>query len=502
MVTTKHKDYRYFIADDGELDKLLRGEDVAGLLASDFLTSVPLQQDKTGVLVSLGSASGEPVKPLALVCQDHDIRRLCGRYAQLRTELSPLTAWCHMLTPRSLRNLDGIVHKPTFGGTKAAWSGLVVAETMLLSGRNLANIRISACLASATYAIGRSKALWSDLTLEEMVERFDFANKLCRGKDAAVRNEAHMSRVRSSFLPMWNCLSLLSHNSNESSHDDLAPCVKALRELLQARTRGEPNEATQLVRPILSVVPEAQSFERLSEIAPEARLGLFDELVRLYKETGSTNSPRRYALALASGYLATVAAGGSSSLALVADYADTWPELTGWAYLIGGIGERITWTSGFDGLGRLVARELERPIRLDEPPTCDFSLDEAIVLSDPELKEPLVHLKIKQAKVVSVALFPGVNIAVPIVDVAVPDSAHRRYSEPKQSVPSETRSDDYGNVLSMLARALWPHFRPFVIEEIAHSSTSMSRGATGSQRSRRKGKSQETSQLPLADRKR
>ena len=499
MVNTLHMDYRYFTASEGDLDKLLRGENVAGISDGDFLASVPLHMGETGVLVTLGRTSDEPLRPLAVVCHDEDVRRLCGRYAQLRTELSPLTAWCHLLTPTFHRSLDGVEHQPKFGCTEAAWSGLVVAETLLLTGKALANIRISACLASATYAIGRTKALWGDLAFDAIFERFELANKLCRGKGAAPRNQARMSQVQSSFLPMWSCLSALSDDSKESGDSDIFPLVMALRALQQARACSDPGEAGQLVRPLLKIVPEARSFERLTEMAPEARLKLFDELVATFRETDAEARVRRNALALTTGYLATVAAGGSASLALVEDCADRWPELTGWAYLIGGIGERITWSSGFDGLGRLIARELQRPLRLDEPPTCDFAFDEAIVLLDTELKEPLVHLRIKQAKVLSVALFPGVNIAIPIVDTAAVESGPRWGWGPKQAVPQEGPTGANENVLRLLAEALWPDLRPLVIAEMTKASKSKSRGGAGSQRIRGKGKSDALSQLALRD---
>lgn len=496
MVNTMHLDYQYFTASDSDLDKLLRGEYIAETSDSVCFRSASLHGGETGVFVAPGENLDAPLRPLALVCREEDVRWLCGRYAQLRADLSPLSAWCHLLTPKFLHSLDGVVHKPRFGGTEAAWSGLVVAETMLLTGKTLGGIRISACLASATYAVGRTKALWRDLTFDKIGKRFDSANVLCRGKGAVPRNQPRIAQVRSSFVPMWNCLSALNDGSIDSSRDDNPALVMALRALQHARADRDPNEAGQLVRPLLKVVPEVRMFERLVDMAPEARLRLFDELVSTFKETDAKASVRRNALALATGYLATVAAGGSASLTLLEDCADGWPELTGWAYLIGGIGERISWTSGFDGLGRLVARELQRPLRLDEPPTCDFAFDEAIVLSDAELKEPLVHLRIKQAKTISVALFPGVNIAIPIVDTATSESSHRGDRTPKQAVPNQGLSGSE-NVLQMVAEALWPHLRPLVLKEIAQGSAPKSRRGSGSQRSRRKGKSDATPQLPL-----
>ena len=501
MVSALHTDYRYFTARDSELDKLLRGEKVTEFVHTDFLAPESLHAGEAGVLVALGKTSEEPLRPLALVCHDEDVRRLCGRYAHIRADFSPLTAWCHLLSPAFHKNLDGVIHEPKFGDTVAAWSGLAVAETLLLSGRPLVSIRISACLASATYAIGRTKALWSNLTFDAIVDRFDLANALCRGRGAASRNQARVSHVRSSFAPIWRCLAALSGNSKDSSRHDLLPLVIALNALREARASADPNEAGHLVGPLLNAVPEARAFDRLSEMAPEARLKLFDGLVSRLKETDPKALVRRNALALATGYLATVAAGGSASLALVEDCADEFPELTGWAYLIGGIGERITWTSGFDGLGRLIAREFHRPLRLDEPPTCDFSFDEAIVLADRELKDPLVHLRIKQAKILSVSLFPGVNIAIPTVDSAALEAAYRGAEEPKKVVAAEGLTSSNENLLGILSEALWPYLRPFVIEETTQRFATKRRGRAGSQGTRRKRKSGEASQLPLTDRR-
>lgn len=490
MVGTLHFDYRYVAASDSELDALLRGEDVSRKVDVDVLSHRPLHIGETGVLVELRTHSDRPLRPLALVARDEDVRRLCGRYAQLRTELSPLTAWCHLLTPSLLRSLDGIVQEPSFKGTEAAWSGLVVAETMLLTQMPLANIRISACLASATYAIGRTRALWRDLFVDAIVERFDAANRLCRGRNGSQKNQTRTCRVRSSFVPMWNSLSALMADSTESGQEELQPLVMALKALREARSCGDPDEAELLVRPLLGAVPEARAFGQLAAMPPESRLGLFDELVSTLRESDAGAFLRHNALALTAGYLATVAAGGAASLALVDDYAEKWPELTGWAYLVGSIGERITWTSGFDGLGRLIARELQRPLRLNEAPMCDFALDEAVVLSDAQLKDPLVHLKIKQARVLSVALYPGVNIAVPIVEAVARESTDRSHGTPKlasNEVPLGT-----GRSLEVLAGALWPYIRPFVIHETAQSSVSEG----GDQKGRRMKKAAD-SRLPL-----
>jgi hypothetical protein len=411
-----------------------------------------------------------------------------------------------LLDPGFYKDMDGVTRRPNFAGTLAAWSGLVVAETLLLAGRPLASIRISACLASATYAVGRAKALWGNLTSEAILDRFDAANRLCRGREPTPRHQDRLSQVRSSFVPIWACLAALNGSAKNASLDQFLPLVMALDALRMARASKNPNEAGQLVKPLIRTVPEIWAFDRLQEMAPEARLKLFDELVVRIKETDPRALARRNALALATGYLATVAAGGSTSLALVEDCADQLPELTGWAYLIGGIGEGITWTSGFDGLGRLIARELHRPLRLEEPPTCDFALDEATVLADGELKEPLVHLKIKQAKVISVSIFPGVNIAIPIVDSGFMDAqfvaAYGGTSEPAAIVATEEHTRSKQDPLGILAEALWPHLRSFVVDETSQRFATKRRRRAGTQGNKRKGRTDVSSQLSLTDKRR
>jgi hypothetical protein len=177
---------------------------------------------------------------------------------------------------------------------------------------------------------------------------------------------------------------------------------------------------------------------------------------------------RQTGIALLAGYLATVAAGGAPSLSLAEEIAERRPEIIAWAYVVGGIGERMVWTSGFDGLGRLVARELMRPFRCDESPTCDFGFEECNALADTKLADPLVHLKVKQSRVVSVALFPGVNVSIPINELRAKEGP---------TSPRPTEATPKTNPLYFLSDALWPFLRGRVAEVV--KSELRSGGAKG-----------------------
>jgi hypothetical protein len=451
-------EYFHTVATESELDDLLEGREVGITFPwPSHHTLRQLPPGSTGVVWKKGSYPGDPIQPIILVAHEEDLRRLCGRFAQLRSDLSPLTAWCHLFTPKRFEMLKSARLVPDFRGLQAAWSGLVVAEAQILSEVPLANLRFPACLATQTFAIGRASALWGDVSESEMVRRFNTANKLFKTDSAAQQSRA--GKVRSALQPIWATLNAFSRGLRETG--ELRPLVDSLEGLQDARQRKDRDEGERFARPLVEVIPEARDLFHLSEIPPEQRLGIFDQIVGVLNKLNMVEpSLQRSALAMVAGYLATVAAGGSPTLTLAANLTPQWPEIMAWAYVVGGIGERVFWTSSFDGLGRLVARELMRPLTVDESPACDFALDEATVLVDSKLKDPLVHLRIKQAKLATVALLPGVNVVNSINGLPPPNTKPQR-AQPNR--PLELPRDNRG-LLGTIADSIWPYLRPRVEE--------------------------------------
>ncbi len=498
MKSDLSKELLYFKVGEGDLNTLFRGKKIPGLKPINLTKlSDVLAEGETGVLVVPSECKRESIKPIAVLTLDNDVRRLCGRFAHVIPDFAPLSTWCHLLKPDFFTSVDGVVFKPKLRNTVAAWSGLIVAETMLLSSRMLADVRISACLASTSYAIGRTKALWPHVTIDEIIDRFDLANDTCRRFITRKSLQHRMHQIRSSFVPLWICLDALENNSDENTKNEFTPTIEALKALQNARQCDNPEEASELVSPLSEYFDDVNAFHRFAEMVPETRLTLFDELVEKFKDASPKDSIRKSVLALLCGYLATKVAGGSASLTLVRHFADEFPQLIGWAYLVGSIGESITWTSGFDGLGRLVARELNRPFRLDESPTCDFSLDEAVVLIDKKLRDPLVHLKIKQARNLSVALFPGVNIAIPTMNETTIVSGKTNYR--RETLRTSSKSDL--GIVKLLSDILWPELQSRVVEEIVHFSESTRQGKSSYSRTRRKTPSKADTELPFTDHK-
>jgi hypothetical protein len=492
-------DYEYVIVDEERLDALLSGQSVSGSTGWATSPKPPRPRPGSTGVVWLSVGSDDAIRPLALIINDDDIRRLCGRYAQLHGDLSPLTAWCRLLTPRFLDSLDSMTRTADLGGLEAAWTGLAVAEAVLLAERPIASLRISACLATHSFAIARANALWSHLTVDEITRRFDVANRLLKGDSLTQKGEDRASKIRASLQPLWETLIALSKGRRAYRSSEIEPIVSALQGLMTARAVKDPQEISYLVRALADYVPEAEELSQISDIAPEGRLRFFDKLVEnLDQPEAAREKVRRNALALLAGYLATIAAGGSPSLKLVESLSLRLPEVTAWAYLLGGVGEKVLWTSSFDGLGRLVARELLRPLRFDEAPTCDFALDEALALVDTKLPDPLVHLKVKQARLLTVELLPGVNVSVPIGELNPQNVSRPETNRTTRVTEAPTR-----DLAGALADAIWPHIRSRIDDYFAgmqrHEDVTSNDEAT--QRNREKRKSGPQAELPLRNTK-
>jgi hypothetical protein len=459
---------QFTVATESQLDDLISGVPTTSSAYWDPVANTArIPPGATGFLWRHQSRPRDIARPLAVIAHEQDHRRLFGRLAQLRGDLSPLSAWCHVLVPRQLETLRGIERVADLGGLEAAWVGLIIAEAQLLSAKPVAKLRMAACMATQSFAVARSVSLWGHTSVNDVTDRFEATRRIIGSQESS-----RMHALLPVLQPVWT--SLTSASGTPAGQGIKRPIAEAIRNLAAARNQPGSVEAMRLAVSLLDIVPEARPLVEFEHLSPEARLAFFDSLLAALREAGTSREPlRRTSISVLAGYTATVAAGGAPSLSLAEACASEFPEILAWAYTLGGVGEAVTWTSSFDGLGRLVARELCRPLRLDEAPTCDFSLDEAAVLADPQLADPLVYLKIKQARTVSVALAPGVNLTVSLSEAVAGERLHS--SEQPSALRSRsavapsaiTRGD---MSWEDIADFLWPYLEQ-KIERIVRSSS-------------------------------
>ncbi|MGO8105351.1 hypothetical protein AB9F46_33800 [Rhizobium leguminosarum] len=431
-------------ASDRELNQLLAGVHI-GL--PEPLSNAYWRQNESqsvGVIFKAPDGDIDLIQPLALVVSDDRKGRLFGRFATAREELSPLSSWCHILSDQHFGLLDDVTRGPSLHGLEGAWTGLVIAEAVMRGRRKADNVPISACFATSSFAVARSHAVWPRITLNEVVERYHAANALVR---SPASDQIDLTKQ---LHHIWTHL-LRAPDAYGMTDRSLA---RAIRELKESREASLQESNIVLAR-ALEQWPESELLTKLDRLHPEQRVEAFDHVIAELKINPSTE--RREVLAFIGAYIATVAAGGAPSISLAEGVGSELPAVLAWAYVIAGLKERITWSSSFAGLGRLVSRELQRPFRIEEAPSCDFAIDEAVQLIDRQLSDPLVHLKVKQQRHVTVALFPGVNMTVSLHNAATQGSASNKTNAATQTAVTPVRATEYGNELGAMVDLLWPH---------------------------------------------
>jgi hypothetical protein len=289
-----------------------------------------------------------------------------------------------------------------------------------------------------------------------------------------------MDQIRGKLSPLW--LVLYALVARDSTGDGNTPLLSSILEKLNSRRMSGQGDGDVVVHALRNHLPEVEVLSAIEDVKPEDRLERFDFLVSaLSREDNGT--VRSELICFAAAYLVTIAAGGSPSIGLAERIADKWPQMLAWAYLIGSLGEKIVWNSSFDGLGRLVNRELSQSFSVHEYPSYDVLADEADVLVDRKLSDPLVRLRLKQQRIASVGLFPGVSISVALDDAG--PTARNEVSSPRiegRRAPARDLSD--------MADQIWPLIRAKFLAEFGDPGLEFVK-------SRNRGKKKESSQEPL-----
>lgn len=433
------KELVFIAASEKELNELLSGRLIGQPVPWNDRYKLKIKSSGTfGVVALISSDDTNFAQPVALVIPESAQRRLFGRLASLREELAPLSAWCHLLSENEFEMAEDVVRSAHLNGFEASWSGLCIAEASLLADRSIDKIRVAACFATVSFAVARAQSLWPRVSVLDTLDLYEAANRLTRSSASGA------SKLSARLHPIWSSL-IDAHDGVRSSSQGLSDALLVLKHCRQHAYEDELYHLSNA----LEKWPERALLRKLPDMSVEARVQAFDHLIAEMRVSGNL-SERMSILAFVAGYLATIAAGGASSLSLAANVSREFPEIMAWAFVIGGVGEKVVWTSSFGGLGRLVSRELARPFHLDEPPNADFAIDEAMHLVDRQLSDPLVHLKIKQLRYVTVALFPGVNITIPM--------GEQGEIQPGYDARASSRSAD-SNDVSALVEAIWPELK-------------------------------------------
>lgn len=383
-------------------------------------------------------------------------------------DLAPLTSWCHVVDLKEISMRSGMQRsEESLHGLEAAWTGAVIAEAMALSRRSYDLITLPACLATDTFAIARTVALYGVKAISETIEQFD---------NVRDRLRRPVERWRPATGHFISVLSRLVPGGMQASSSLVDLLSRLCRDVHLSSDAGKHRFPPQLTEELASRVPQLAMLDRIGDIPAEER-------VRLLRETANwlasaKNDEDRHLLYFAAGYIISRVGGAERDLRLAEAFDGGYPNVLTWSAVLGGLGLTPYWTDAFGGIGRLVARELTRPFRLMDPPCADIAADEMLVISDKSPGQGPLRFRTGQRSVAAVAIRPGVVVQVSLSEE---EKSYDRGREPhsvstKAGLSAELRDPRY---LELLAEQLFPYLQKIFLR---------------SERGSRKGRSPE---LPL-----
>lgn len=398
MMMSKN-DLSFSLVSREELASVLRGESEARDRASVEMLSLPQEKSLKSQMLVWHEQSPRPVAVVVGSSQARD--ELLAWLVTFHSDLAPLTSWCYLLSSEDFERYyrDGSRY-PSLNGLEAAWLGAIIADAMSSSTRDVASLSLSACLSTETFAAARAVALYGPKTGQNAIERLEMAKQSFQQRS--------MSGGGRQRLIIEVLLSLMPGGSSPSSRNgELVTSACRSLAITEQNTHFLPDA---IVRNFIEVSPIFDQMGLIEKMPAENRV----RFLRRIKEATLDAFPGDVEVYnFVAGYVISRIGGAERDFRLAQDFKDR-ANVLAWAAITGGLGVETFWTSAFDGLGRLLAKELLRPLFLSEFPDADISLDEIRYLEPNGGKLPF---RTTSRNAAIVALQPGVNVTVALTEI-------------------------------------------------------------------------------------
>ena len=322
---------------------------------------------------------------------------------------TPLSQWCHVLTEREFKDLTSLQIFPNYRETIAAWAGVAIGETYLRlnAPKNLDGVSLTLVESCISFAVARSFGLWGNLSERLRIsEKFQTARKLL---GAPAVNE-----VEFGIEDVWNVLERVASKTSSEKHAD-KPCNQLIvQSCIDIQNTGFVCKAT--LQKILDKLGWPKEFIAFESGGAEERLSIFDNATsNLVSSVDGQKEDQRPLAEFIVAYLAARIGGSTASgrLAHVSELLDYHPTVALWFGLASALFRPLTWGVEFGGLAMVVIKQLSAPLRIDDPPQCDITLDELKSLIDPNEIPQLVRVRGASLRTLCVELENGTNVAIP-----------------------------------------------------------------------------------------
>jgi hypothetical protein len=362
------------------------------------------------------------------------------------------------------------------GGLEAAWAATVIADSMTLSRRSFDAINLATCFSTDVFAVGRMAALYGakvaakdGLTqIAELRAHFDKGT----AKPSAA---AGITDVLLSLLP--------GSNSSPSGTIDLL--VRSCRFLHHSQASPEGFGLSEsLLDEFSSRVKELSVLRHFQDLSAEDRVRLLRNMQSFNRLDGDLDGRRLFSFA--AGYVLSGVGGAERDLRLAEAFGPLGADVLAWAATIGSLGATAYWTDAFGGLGRLVARELLRPLHTSDPPTADIAFDELKVIESQKPRSGRAF-RPSSRSIAAVGLKPGI-----VVQIGIADDDRSRAGSVDSTAATRQADSKLGALGPEALHGIADQLRPYVRELVAQEMDKASNAGV-----RRTGRRGAAPQLPL-----
>lgn len=352
-------------------------------------------------LVGYWTAQPSVYFPEFMIVNQDDLADTHAWLSSFLNPFTPVTQWCRIWTREEFESLQSPLGDKSLPSGVSVWTGAILAECSLRSGRNvgLQDLSGTVALASASFAAARAAAVWGNFgRFTQVADRYDdLSSKL---HDSAVQISAK------NLIPLWYALTVNVWSEKRPTESKPLECFRRIFSM--HANRGDSDDVSSAVQ----FVRDEFDLPVILDCATGPQPSRVDALDRLASQLAS--GPKSAVSDAILGFGASLVDPGAAVLPdLLRRYIGSFPTAPIWTGAFAGLWMPRRVLSDFGGLGRIVSKELLRPSDLFSAPSADISYGELSRWLGPSsnTRFPVRGLV---ARSISVELVPGTFAAFPV----------------------------------------------------------------------------------------
>jgi hypothetical protein len=344
--------------------------------------------------------------PRVLIIRDAE-RQDFFAWANSFLKMSPVTAFVRVLTYPKVKNL--IINRIEPGQRlRAPFVALALCEALGYLEEDHSRLTLRACEATYSFAVAKSFLhVFGDHAIAQTGFDWFRARQLLNSRTTSVTLQELQS--------IWIILTELVTRSSISRMMQIPePVLRGCFEIVELGRISKPTWI-ELTREH-NGIPDVQTF---ADSTREDRVLAFERAVRSFAAAQSSSTS-----AFIAGYLCSqIGPGSLEHWRLLRGVKRELPSAILWYGLCAGLQPNSQMAPAFSGLGRLVAREIDRKIELLSAPTCEVSIEELDSLGG--FNRIASRMNVSSTTTIALEIAPGItipmrpgNVGSPLFDTA------------------------------------------------------------------------------------